>query len=200
MRVVGIDCGVRQVALYVLDEDLTSPGDHILEVGKCYRGEELYHLRDMLQSDLENNWKPDRVYIEDAIVAGARNLRTSIQLAQTVGMVLSLGYQGSLVPVSSWKKQVIGNGNAKKEDVAAWYADFTGQQSRSQDIADAAAIAHYGQHLLEVAGRLADGGYLGGEGGQQVPQHGQDVAGVARGSVLSGEPGRHHLLRGTSER
>ena len=101
-----------------------------------------------------------RLYVEAAVVAGARNIQATIGIAETVGMVLSLGFPATLVPISSWKKRVVGKGNATKEDVEEWYRS-TGGTLQGQDFYDAAALHAYGVQDLDTADKLR-GGLLSG--------------------------------------
>lgn len=103
-----------------------------------------------------------RLYVEGAVVAGARNIQTTIGIAETVGMVLSLGYPATLVPISSWKQRVIGSGNATKEDVERWYRGVGGTL-KGQDFYDAAAICAYGVQDVDTADKLRRG-LLSGQG------------------------------------
>lgn len=90
--------------------------------------------------------------IESPIV-GRGGPRATIVQAFTSGAIqgalFDVGVEVSLANVSSWKKQVVGNGRASKEDIAnfvglRWPAFFS-QAEGSQDLADAICIARYGQ-------------------------------------------------------
>jgi Holliday junction resolvasome RuvABC endonuclease subunit len=92
------------------------------------------------------------VFIEEPLVAGARNIRTALKMSQAVGaMVAGVGIYTDkcyLVPVSTWKKAVIGNGSASKEQVALWlsrhHPSYSSQCDGSQDLTDACCIARFG--------------------------------------------------------
>lgn len=156
--IVGVDCGLRKITLF------SEAGGVHLELTRGFaRENELRMLRTDFIATLMK-WtggfeaQIERIYMEDAIVAGARNLRTSLGIAQTVGAVLSIGYPTTLVPVATWKKAVVGSGNAKKEDVAAWFkAQYPADTHDNQDIADAAAIYNYGLLDMDVSRRLRPG-------------------------------------------
>lgn len=157
--IVGIDPGMRRLTLY------SSEGmrDEV-EVAKDERWNELRSLADYLRTALQN-WNRmktiQRIYCEEPVVAGARNIRTTIGIAETVGMVLSCGLPVTLVPVSSWKKEVIGNGSATKDQVREWYfGGHTPGVEITQDTCDAAAITEYGVRDMDRARRLSDGGLL----------------------------------------
>jgi Holliday junction resolvasome RuvABC endonuclease subunit len=80
----------------------------------------------------------------------------NLQLAYATGVI-----QGALfetlacpvwtVPSSAWKRRTVGRGNATKEQVAGW-VDRLGVAVRSQDEADACAIAIAGRAML-LAGK-----------------------------------------------
>lgn len=95
------------------------------------------------------------VFIEEPVVAGAMNIRSSLLIAQVCGAILTAAGMErvvQLVPVSSWKKQTVGSGNANKDQVRAWLDEHhpqTAAQCRhDQDLYDAASVALYGQRLV----------------------------------------------------
>jgi Holliday junction resolvasome RuvABC endonuclease subunit len=106
----------------------------------------------------------DHVYMEASLVAGARNLQSTIKQAYLngalQGVICATGATCHLVPPTTWKKVATGSGRATKEDVAATIStlrpDFFEQVAGNQDLLDAAAIHIYGQITLggerEVAG------------------------------------------------
>ena len=65
------------------------------------------------------------------------------------GALFDVGVEVSLANVSSWKKRVVGNGRASKEDIANFvglrWPTFFSQAEGSQDLADAICIARYGE-------------------------------------------------------
>lgn len=154
-RVFGVDCGKNKV--HIVGE--SSAQEFIVRSGTP-RDEALYNLRDIISKWLTLKQGATRantrLYVEAPVVAGARNIQATIGIAETVGMVLSIGFPATLVAISSWKKEVVGNGNAKKEDVARWYQG-TGGQLQGQDFYDAAAIRAYGVRDMDIAERLRRG-------------------------------------------
>lgn len=87
-------------------------------------------------------------YVESPVVAGARNLQTTIKLSLINGAVIvalqNSGYSVQHVAPSTWKKDVLGNGAANKQDVADWIADhwpeLHASVQKDQDLIDAACI------------------------------------------------------------
>jgi Holliday junction resolvasome RuvABC endonuclease subunit len=91
----------------------------------------------------------DPVYIEEPVVAGARNLRTSLMLAHTAGALMSrIAGPVTLVPVSSWKKEVCGHGGLSKQDIWNWLKInepmFFDNCLEDQNKIDATCISMYG--------------------------------------------------------
>jgi Holliday junction resolvasome RuvABC endonuclease subunit len=154
--IIGVDPGLRKVTLACSEGMRT----HI-QVARSERWRELNEIRDEIRL-LMARWaqveKIDRIYLEEPVVAGARNLRATIGIAETAGVVLSLGIPVTLVPVSSWKKAVIGSGRASKEDVAEWFTRTYPEAPGHQDIYDATAILHYGDQDMDLADRVRSGG------------------------------------------
>lgn len=109
------------------------------------------------------------VFIEEPLVAGARNLRSSLKLAQAVGALVAGATEYTdhvyLIPVSTWKKGVVGTGNASKDEVALWlnrvYPNYAAQCDGSQDFIDACCIARYGIGVVTDAEALRTVGSLG---------------------------------------
>jgi Holliday junction resolvasome RuvABC endonuclease subunit len=107
---------------------------------------------------------PTHVFIEEPVVAGARNLRSSLLIAQTCGSMLCVAGMERvvrLVPVSSWKKATVGIGSADKDAVRRYIDTFHPQVAKvcgfDQDLYDAACVALYGQGLLRRVSQLSDG-------------------------------------------
>jgi Holliday junction resolvasome RuvABC endonuclease subunit len=90
------------------------------------------------------------VYMEMPLVG--RSAHSTIVQAQVGGAVLAAadnaGVDFHLVNVNTWKKQVVGKGNAKKEDVAEWLRDNWPDAytlcGGDQDLVDASALNRYG--------------------------------------------------------
>lgn len=108
------------------------------------------------------NLTADRhAFIEAPIVAGARNLQTTIKQAMVSGgaqtALIEWGFTVHLVPPASWKKEIIGKGNARKEQVGpviqqVWRSVFE-IASGDQDILDAASCCLYGISMVRRSER-----------------------------------------------
>jgi Holliday junction resolvasome RuvABC endonuclease subunit len=164
LRVVGIDLGIKKVALaYVKKGKLL--GTEAYESHSMLRTEQLMDISDYVYSEVKY-FHPAYVFIEDTLMGN--NSKYSIQLSQTMGAVLSgmgllqteLPFDVHCVNNKAWKKAMIGNGNADKSSVVSWIE----QQSEAysvlcggdQDRYDAAAIGLYGEKLRLVADHLVE--------------------------------------------
>ena len=159
MRVVGIDLGIKKVALaYVKGAALL--GTEAYESHSLLRTAQLMDLGDYVYSEVKY-YNPAYVFIESTIIGN--NRKYSIRLAETMGAVLAgLGLLQTempfdVVPVNNkaWKMKTIGNGNATKTAVRD-YIDgiqeaYAGLCAGDQDRYDAAAIGLYGWRLQHDA-------------------------------------------------
>lgn len=118
-----------------------------------------------LSVDSLANMRPLSCFIEEPLVAGARNLQSSLKIAQVCGVMLTAAgmerVDTVLVPVSSWKKGTIGNGSTNKDGIRAWldtkHPQVAQKCGHDQDLYDAACIALHGQGLLKRVGQLGHG-------------------------------------------
>lgn len=144
----GVDPASKKIAMFTDDEGFVR--NHVIEVRKSDRNTELMSLRAQMEDILLYDRGPI-IYCEEPVLAGARNIRSTILVAETVGMILSLNAEVRVVPVSSWKKATVGNGNATKDDVTRWlnreHPEYAGHCRESQDLRDAAAIFIYGRSV-----------------------------------------------------
>jgi len=149
VTVWGVDPAARKLALFGINGEHHQV--HIITTPKLGRGNELTRMRYQLEKLLGAEADPI-VFCEEPVVAGVRNLRSTILLAQTVGMVLALDVPVYLVPVSTWKKDTTGRGNADKSGVSEWlrleYEQYFLSCDGNQDAVDAAAIAIHGINVL----------------------------------------------------
>ena len=91
------------------------------------------------------------VAIEDSIQA--RNGVTTKTLARIVGglhacCVLN-NIETSLIHLSSWKKEVIGRGNATKPDILQFSIEKWGNNFPEQDYADASCVALWNKRRIK---------------------------------------------------
>jgi Holliday junction resolvasome RuvABC endonuclease subunit len=161
MIIGGVDLGGRKAAVSIfVDGVLTNVAD--FEVPKTTRDQELRTLALWAYGYLK---VCDLVFIEEPLIG--RGVRASLQVAQTSGAVLaglaeipwgSKGRECHLVPVGTWKKDVIGNGSANKEMVSLWlkssHPSYAVQCADNQDRIDAICIGLYGVQLRDRAEHL----------------------------------------------
>jgi|JI10StandDraft_1071094.scaffolds.fasta_scaffold1177556_1 Holliday junction resolvasome RuvABC endonuclease subunit len=141
MNVIGVDLGVRSVHVS------TATNASTISVGKSNRGEELRLLAIQFQSIFCQ--RDTIAFIEEPLMAGPRNIRTALQLAQVAGALMTT-VPSYFVPVATWKKEIVGKGNAKKEEVAEFLKAHHafGHALHSQDLIDATCIRLYGERQI----------------------------------------------------
>lgn len=165
MKIMGIDLGVRKVAYSIWEDDLLQ-GTEAHDSVATSRQLELMDCADFIYEAV-HHVRPDYVFIEDTLVGN--NVKYSIKLSQMMGAVLlrlaeieqeigeSFTYQ---VNVSTWKKEVIGKGNAKKELVQQYLYERDSAYSvlcgSDQDRIDAACIGYYGVLISRRAKQLEE--------------------------------------------
>lgn len=139
--IYGVDLGVR--AIHVAGPDLAIS---LVIRDKMDRYTEIRALGTMISGFFQQG---DLVFYEAPPLAGSRNLQTLIALSQTSGALLAASsgkcYE---VPVATWKKEVVGKGNATKDDAAEWLQinDYPAylQCHGDQNLIDACCIQKYG--------------------------------------------------------
>lgn len=160
MRIMGIDLGTRKLAYAIWEDGVLVETDAYESPDDYMRHVQLMDLHDWIY-EVAQNTKPDHILIEDTLVGN--NVKYSIQLSQVMGAVMvSLGLYGMehcvgiyLVNNKTWKKDVLGNGNATKDLIQLWlyerdtaYSVLCGDD---QDRFDAACIGYYGCLIADRA-------------------------------------------------
>lgn len=151
MVVVGIDPGTVKMGFAAVE------GKNLLDFGviKPRSPRMTYKTRvmDMFPQLVEvlDAYQPDWVVVEAQYVH--QSPKTAIQLGVAKGMVLAAAtaFRPSSpalteeVEATAWKKEVVGRGNAGKEEVAAWVVSSFGlAPPPPQDACDAICIALWG--------------------------------------------------------
>jgi hypothetical protein len=151
---IGIDLGMRKVDMVDIDLGIFLH----YEVPKTERTVELRALAGYLRSLEDDGLLEGTKWVEAPVVAGARNIQSTIAIAQTSGVVHACLSDTHQVAVASWKKRTVGSGNADKAAVKQWLADthpdFYRLCRESQDLIDATCIALYGREQAYAAGLL----------------------------------------------
>jgi Holliday junction resolvasome RuvABC endonuclease subunit len=164
MRLLGIDLGIHKVGVAVL-------GGEPFGLQHAVAYESVATERDVQLAELMGAvhgiallHEADSVWVEDVLVGN--NHKYSLALAETKGAVLAglaqlrlaRGTDVRTVPVGTWKREVVGSGNATKERVQNYirethpaYAPLCGDD---QDLYDASCVGLYGHLVLERASQL----------------------------------------------
>ena len=152
----GVDLGLRKVHVFAVhDDDRIELFDVNLKRG-ARRDSELKEIYIKVSEYFSGTTAP--FFIEEPVVAGARNIRVSLGIAQTAGAV-AVAFRGAayFVPVSTWKSRTVGKGNATKDQVKEWlskeyvsYSVACEGTNSPQDYADAACVAIYGNQMLGI--------------------------------------------------
>lgn len=151
MRVLGIDPDTRSMAFVVLGtEGGTGYQYGKIEVKGRTAEDRIQPLWVRLQFESlpARSASYDWAYIESPMLG--RNPKATVDQAQVVGMLRGFlwycgCYNHTLVNNMTWKKSVLGNGKATKEEIAEYARRMLGlPPGLSQDIYDAACIARFG--------------------------------------------------------
>lgn len=149
--IFGIDPAAKSLAVSVYGSGVTETYKFIAK--QTDRWIQLNQLHGQLHMAIDLH-QPDAIFIEEPVVAGAMNIRSTILIAETVGMVLSCSRPTYLVPVTSWKKKTVGKGNASKQEVTEWVKKelpvYAALCKSDQDLFDAGAIGEYGRQVMET--------------------------------------------------
>jgi Holliday junction resolvasome RuvABC endonuclease subunit len=156
VRYVGIDLGVRKIAMTFLAEDELVNAWAFEAASELSRPLQLRELAGIAQSNCEL-FGAESVWIEDVIIGN--NRKYSIRLAETKGAVLAalaqlrlgLGTDIRGVDNKTWKKTILGNGNATKDEAKNYIIDtypaYAPVCGDDQDLYDAACIGLYGRFI-----------------------------------------------------
>lgn len=146
--IYGVDPASRKIALVGFHDGKASAT--AFTVDKSDRNNELSHLRVQMLLTVKPQ---DIIFVEQPVVAGARNIQSTLRIAETVGMIYSLPARVYGVAISTWKKATVGKGNATKENVEEWldstHPTYSALCGGDQDLRDAAAICLYGQQAVD---------------------------------------------------
>lgn len=150
MLVLGCDCSSKLIGCVLLGDD----NSFFAEVLKAVdlkdtdiRFRDLFNkFRDFLNGLISEGKKPNVCYIEQAIYL--QNVKTTLAIAGVIDAVrLACFMEGipyDIIDNKTWKKWVVGNGKASKEQIMEFVKLRWGDKIISQDVADASAIALYG--------------------------------------------------------
>jgi Holliday junction resolvasome RuvABC endonuclease subunit len=158
MSVAGIDLGISKIAVAILEgEELQL---EVYHSDRVHRPEQLSQLARFAYNVISRRCVQN-VFIEDNLVGN--NVKYSIKLAQTMGAVMSQlvwPYHAYTANVGTWKKELLGNGNANKLAIQMWLKEHHPAYAElcdgDQDAYDAICIALYGAGVIERAQLLEE--------------------------------------------
>lgn len=160
---VGVDIGIRQVAVGI--PRMGYAAIFSLKIRELDRPGELMGIREFLFHLTKAGggllFAQMHLWVEEAYLSNGphANQTTTIGMAETVGCVLGAEKWGKAEKIgqSSWKKGLLGDGNASKDEIADWLAtnrpDLFAKCAASQDMIDAMCIGLYGEG--RDSGRIA---------------------------------------------
>lgn len=159
MTVGGVDYGGRRVSFCVLDPD----GSYRTYVDEWSDVEYAEHQILAHAAAWTHRLTDPRLtgvrhlVVESPIVGASKNAQTAVRMSMMAGALLSGVHPGvtvDLVPPATWKKEVVGRGNADKADVTDWlgkydarfYSEALRHSTRrdgapNQDVVDAICLA-----------------------------------------------------------
>jgi Holliday junction resolvasome RuvABC endonuclease subunit len=158
---IGCDASKHKVHLAILDSKSNLIRLEYLETSGRDDIGRMGDLSDQFESWLVDFSIEQNVLIDDEVVLCIegpiylQNIKTSFSIAQTVYGIELAAYRTQVpcfeVPPTSWKKMVLGNGAAKKEDILKFAETKWGKgKFKEQDYADAACIAHHQYMLIQT--------------------------------------------------
>ena len=146
IRIVGIDLDSKKIAA-VLFVDGEFNQLLFFQSKNKNTDERLFELYKYFESMVIKHLKPDKVFIEDSIYVA--NFKTSKALSESIGNVKLLCRLNQipfeLVSNKTWKKEIIGNGNASKADIKKFVLEQKPDLiDEPQDIFDSFCVAKFG--------------------------------------------------------
>lgn len=142
--IFGIDCSMRRIAVCCPEIEYV---DGLKLPDKYDRFQSIQIIAGWCAAKIP---AASEVFIEAPILAGARNIKSTLKAAMTTGGIIGALRHATihLVDVASWKKEVVGHGGADKDAVADWLAASAPSLSKAcggdQDLIDATCIALFG--------------------------------------------------------
>lgn len=151
----GIDVSTRRVAIGATDgSDVRWASTDIApNVRGAYRLSLIRAATETLIHGFARPWaefRPTGIVVEDANIGAAANK----PLIQAVGVVMEVCQSVCRcpvleLPIGTWKKEVLGFGNAKKPDIERWFFDTAPDGEANQDEMDALAISFAAHNRLD---------------------------------------------------
>ena len=151
MKIIGVDASTKRIAIVQFkdgnldDWNLISTMEHPLD-------DRIFDLYHKFKEQIECRFKPDLVIFEE--IPFVRNFRAERALSEIVGCCKLVCQENNInyrvVNNTVWKKQVLGDGRATKDEIKAFvivkYPILTFEK---QDILDACAICLMGVNRVK---------------------------------------------------
>lgn len=144
-KIFGIDCSSYSIGCAIMNKKSIIP--IIIEGGRMNsfdtRAEIMFHEF----SKVLKEFKPNAVFVEGAIYL--KNIKTTLMIARVINFVLASCIENNvyyqIVDNKSWKKDILGNGAATKEQIMEFAKAKWGNIFKDNfDLSDSACIAFYG--------------------------------------------------------
>jgi Holliday junction resolvasome RuvABC endonuclease subunit len=162
MTLIGVDLGVRKVAIAVFTDGLVGSTLYVtqaLEASEESRRADQLHELARYVYDQVVFFDADAVFCESVILGN--NRKYSLKLAETMGALMSHlaavrgGLELQTVDNQVWKKEMVGSGHATKEQVrnyiVATHPAYAPLCEEDQDRYDACCIGLYGLRITARA-------------------------------------------------
>lgn len=158
MIIGGVDLGARKAAVSIFNGPTMTHVDSI-EFPSTTRAKEVASVGHWVWTQLRIC---DSVWVEEPLIG--RGVRASLQIAHTAGAVLCQLAADvkhiDFVPVTTWKRDVVGNARADKQQVADWlyqeHSKYSALCAGNQDRVDATCIGLYGVGISDRLRLLED--------------------------------------------
>ena len=150
MKISGVDASTKRIAIVQFkdgnldDWNLISTMEHPLD-------DRIFDLYNKFKEQIECRFKPNLVVFEE--IPFVRNFRAERALSEIVGCCKLVCQENNInyrvVNNTVWKKQVLGDGRATKDEIKAFViARYPILAFERQDIFDACAISLLGVNLV----------------------------------------------------
>ena len=143
---MGVDCSSRGAHAVVIDDACRLVTTFKVQTTNPNFNQRIAEIFDKFQLEIS------KIYIRKTAIEKAiyiQNAKATIQIASVVTAIqLACHKQGipnQVVDNKTWKKDIIGNGNSSKKDIAEYAIDKWGDVFSEQDYADAACIALFAE-------------------------------------------------------
>ena len=157
MIAVGFDIGTHRIAYAVPALGWTREID-LSNTFKGRRDEELQRLQRWVREELCDLAEPcafiERPFVSDG---AARNQTSSLGMSETAGIIraaVSWSQPSVMVVPGTWKKELVGDGRASKDEARQWLLEYEGVEFKdqlsamSEDQCDAYCVGVYGHLVL----------------------------------------------------